>query len=399
MQLPPNQAHRHSHRVWVKCGHLFYNWINGMTSQATPPTILHVIDTTGPGGAETVFLNLAEKMHIKGYRNLALIKGSGWVQSQLELRDIPFKVIKPFGFFSIPYYKTLINLIKTENVQFVQAHLLGSALSFSIINMLTRIPVVATLHGQVDVNPNERFIGIKRWLLRRGLSKVVAVSGQLADYLAERKLFSREQLSVIHNGVNVECYNVEKSNQLKQQFKLPTNATLIGSIGNIRPAKDYPTLIEAAKIVVTQNPDTHFFIAGHAKQPLQSQLEAQINALDLSSNIHFLGFLDDTPSFLAQLDVFVLSSEKEGFSISTLEAMAAKVPIVVTRCGGPEEIIEQGKTGVFVDVKSPTQLAQAILTAPNSGVEQVEQAYKVVNEKFSEQVLTNQYQQLCESIL
>ncbi|MDN3648154.1 glycosyltransferase [Reinekea marina] len=370
-----------------------------MTSTATPPTILHVIDTTGPGGAETVFLNLAEKMQIDGYRNLALIKGPGWVQNQLEQRGIPFKVIKPFGFLSIPYYRALLKFVKSENIKFVQAHLLGSALSFSIVSLITRIPVVATLHGQVDVNPNERFMVVKRWLLKKGLRKVVAVSGQLADYLAQRKLFARDQLSVIHNGIDVARYQVEITNELKQRFNLPDNATLVGSIGNIRPAKDYPTLIAAAKIVITQNPDTHFLIAGHAKQALQSQLETQVQELGLTNHIHFLGFLDNTPGFLAQLNVFVLSSEKEGFSISTLEAMAAKIPIVATRCGGPEEILEQGITGTLVDIKSPAQLAQAILTSPTRSNAQVKQAFKVVQEKFSEQILTNKYQQLCASQL
>jgi len=329
-----------------------------MTSRK--PTILHVIDTTGPGGAETVFLNLAEAVSIEGYATLAMIRGQGWVQTQLEKRKIPFVVLSPFGFLSLPYYWAVFKLMKYHNVKFVQAHLLGSALTFAILNLLTRTPVVATLHGKVDVNPNEGFILVKRWLLKKGLNKVVAVSGQLAEYLAERQLFSRAQIVVIHNGIDVDKYQMPDSGRLKREMNLPENAKLVGSIGNIRPAKDYQNLIRAASLVVAKNANVHFLIAGHSKEPLQSELDDLSKQLGIKEHIHFLGFLDDTPEFLAQIDIFVLSSKSEGFSISTLEAMAAKTPIVVTRCGGPEEIIRPGVDGLVVSISSPPELAVGI---------------------------------------
>ncbi|MEJ2065206.1 MAG: glycosyltransferase [Reinekea sp.] len=189
-----------------------------MTSQN--PTILHVIDTTGPGGAETVFLDIAEKMRLADYETLALIKGPGWVQSQLEAREIPFHVLKPYGFLSIPYYRDLIRLIRDKRVRLIQAHLLGSALTSSIIRFFTGIPVIATLHGQVDVNSKERFIALKRLILKFGLSKVVAVSGELADYLADRKLFTRSKIEVIHNGVDINKYGAAARLPLKEQLGL-----------------------------------------------------------------------------------------------------------------------------------------------------------------------------------
>ncbi len=53
-----------------------------------PKTILHAIDTTGPGGAETVFLDLVEKLTLDGYENYAIIKGPGWVENQLKQRGV-----------------------------------------------------------------------------------------------------------------------------------------------------------------------------------------------------------------------------------------------------------------------------------------------------------------------
>jgi glycosyltransferase involved in cell wall biosynthesis len=330
-----------------------------MTSQK--PTILHVIDTTGPGGAETVFLDLAEHMAIDGFRNIALIKGPGWVQSQLESRRVPFEVIKPHGILSLPYYFAVFKLLKKHNVKFVQAHLLGSALTFSILSLITRIPVVATLHGQVDINPNERFVKLKRLLLKKGLKKVVTVSNQLGAYLVDRQLFDEEQLEVIHNGINVDRYNEPNSGAIKKNLNLGEDTKLVGSIGNIRPAKDYQTLIKAAANIIAIRDDVHFIVAGHSKKKLQSELDELVEQLGLSKHIHFVGFLDNTPEFLAQLDVFALSSSSEGFSIATLEAMAAQVPVVVTKCGGPEEIVRPEVDGKMVLIKDPDALSKALL--------------------------------------
>ncbi|TCS44112.1 glycosyltransferase [Reinekea marinisedimentorum] len=363
------------------------------------PTVLHVIDTTGPGGAETVFLDLAENMDLQGYNKLALIKGSGWVEQQLKKRQIPYLVLKPYGFLSLPYYLQLFRIIKKYNVQYIQAHLLGSALSCSILRFLYRVPVVATLHGQVDVNPNERFVAVKRWILKVGLSKVVAVSGQLASYLESRGLFNASQLEVIHNGISTDRYTRAAVRSFRLDLGLNESTKLIGSVGNIRPAKDYKNLIEAAALVIEQEPGVHFLIAGHSKQPLQGELDALVAKLQLGNNVHFLGFVDDTPSFLAQLDVFALSSSAEGFSIATLEAMAANVPVVVTKCGGPEEIITPGVDGIMVPVGNPRALSEAIISALAAPNEFVTSAHEKVVRQFSMQAMVSKYLAIAEKEL
>ena len=75
----------------------------------------------------------------------------------------------------------------------------------------------------------------------------------------------------------------------------------------------------------------------------------------------FLGFREDIPEFLKSLDVFVLSSSDEGFSLSTIQAMATARPVVATRCGGPDGVVEDGVTGSLVSPGDPTALALAIV--------------------------------------
>lgn len=361
---------------------------------ATPPTILHTIDTTGPGGAETVFLQIAKQLCIPGYRNLAIITGPGWVEQQLQARNIAYFILKPFGFGLLPYYWALIKLIRRENIRLIQANLLGSALTFALVGFITRTPVVATLHGRVDVHPGERFLTLKNLLLNWGISQLITVSQDLAEYIAQRKLFKLNKMSVIYNGINPALYNTPKTNTLKTRLALPNNALLIGCVGNIRPAKDYPTLIAAAAIIIKHQPNAHFVIAGHTKQPLLSQLQQQVAQLGIHKHVHFIGFQEDTPVFLKQLDCFCLSSISEGFSIATLEAMASDIPIVATKCGGPEEILTHEITGLLVPSATPEALAQSLLRLlenPALGQLLAQQAKKHLLNTFTDSIMFSAY--------
>ncbi|WP_027328178.1 glycosyltransferase [Marinimicrobium agarilyticum] len=324
------------------------------------PTILHAIDTTGPGGAETVFLDLAQHLTVEGFNNFAIIKGPGWVEDQLKARGIPYTIVKPYGFLSLPYYWTLFRLLRKHNVKLIQAHLLGSTLTYSILSLLLRIPLVATIHGQVDINPNEKHVYLKNRIMRCGVDRLVAVSQQLANYIAERKLFKKDQIEVIYNGVDVERYGKNDSREIRDQLALEDEAFLIGCVGNVRPAKAYHILIDAAKILEQKFPHIHFVIAGHQKPQLMSELEAQLKRQGLESRVHFIGFHPNTAEFLGQMDMFALSSASEGFSIATIEAMATGLAVVATRCGGPEEILSDEDNGILVDSMSAEALSKAV---------------------------------------
>lgn len=361
---------------------------------ATSPSILHAIDTTGPGGAETVFLDLVQYLTIPQHQNIALIKGPGWVEQQLIKRGIRYFVLKPYGFLSLPYYWQVLKLLRQQNVRLVQANLLGSTLTFSILTLLLGIPLVATLHGQVDVNPQERFIGLKNRLMKWGVNQLVCVSDDLRRYIAGRKLFALDAIKTIYNGIDPERYKNAAAIDIRRQLNLPPDTRLIGAIGNIRPAKDYANLIRAAQQVLQSHNDVHFVIAGHPKKDLMNELNRLVGELNLSAHLHFVGFLDNTPGFLADIDVFVLSSISEGFSIATLEAMASGLPVVATRCGGPEEILTPEVDGVLVAKSNPAELAGALMQTLEDAqlrASLAEQAQLTVQERFSISAMLKRY--------
>ena len=144
-------------------------------------TILHTIDTTGPGGAETVFIDLATCLPNDKYRSVVVIRGKGWVYDELRRRGVTPILLDAKGSFNWRYLFGLRKIIKREGVDLVQSHLLGSNVYCALAGMLTGKPVVATFHGAVDVNQQERFISSKFGVINKGASIIVTVSGNLRN--------------------------------------------------------------------------------------------------------------------------------------------------------------------------------------------------------------------------
>jgi glycosyltransferase involved in cell wall biosynthesis len=313
-------------------------------------TILHVIDTTGPGGAETVFIDLADRLRQRGYRSVVCIRGPGWVCDQLRARGLTPYIVDAKGSFNWRFLRELLRIIRRENVDVIQSHLLGSNVYCAMAGLIARKPVIATFHGMVDVGPNERFRGAKLWLMNRGVRRFVAVSKNLRDAIEREGLLDASRCDIIYNGIDLARYGRTDSRELRQRLGLGDDAVLVGSLGNVRPAKAYDLLIRAARRVIDQRPEVHFVIAGDAKNTLHKKLAALADELGVADHIHFIGFCDDSAGYLAQLDYFLLTSSSEGLSIATIEALATGLPAVVTRCGGPEEIVTPEQDALMVGI-------------------------------------------------
>lgn len=322
--------------------------------------ILHVIDTTGPGGAETVFVELADRLRARGYESIALLRGDGWIRDTLTRRGIRTEILDAKGSFNWRYLRSLCHLIRHERIDLIQSHLLGSNVYCAVAGWFTHRSVVATFHGSVDIDPNERFRRIKFGIMNRAVHHFVAVSESLGHQISQYGVSSRKPCSIIYNGIDIHRYERPRHRELIAELGLPEDSILIGSLGNIRPAKAYDVLIRAAGELCHIDPRLHFIIAGHIKESIARPLRTLASQLNLTDHIHLLGFRSDTAAFLSGLDLFALSSSSEGFSIATIEAQAAGLPVVATRSGGPEEIITHGKTGLLVPTNDPPAIAVAI---------------------------------------
>ena len=323
-------------------------------------TILHTIDTTGPGGAETVFIDLASHLPRDKYRSIVVIRGKGWVYEELCRRGLSPILLEAKGSFNWRYLLALARLARQENVDLIQSHLLGSNVYCALAGLITRKPVVATFHGAVDIGDKERLKGLKFGAINLGASSIVAVSDNLKENIISRTPLRGNKTCVVYNGITTADFNRPRSHEIRRKMGWDQGDIIIGSLGNIRSAKAYDVLLRAATRLKDHTPRFRFVIAGQGKGTLYNDLLKLRDQLELGNTVHFLGFNDDPAGFLSNLDLFLLSSTSEGFSIATIQAMAAGLPVIATRSGGPEEIITHAENGWLVQPGSPEAIAQAI---------------------------------------
>jgi glycosyltransferase involved in cell wall biosynthesis len=124
------------------------------------------------------------------------------------------------------------------------------------------------------------------------------------------------------------------------------------------PRKNIDLLLNATRLIKSQGVDIELLLVGDKDA---EQLSGRVSNLDLTEFVTLRGHLkpSDLGALLQTLDVFVIPSHQEGLCIAALEAMSCGVPVISTRCGGPEEYVIPFKTGALVE-NTPQSLASAI---------------------------------------
>ena len=363
--------------------------------------VLHVIDTAGPGGAETVFLQTATRLDPARFRPATVIGGAGWLAEHLQESGLRPHVVPAKGSFNVRYLATLLRLARQHRSDLIVAHLYGSSIYATLVGTLLSVPVVSVLHGQSDVLDTERFASTKAAIVRRGSRKVIFVSERLREHLQARLRLTAAHCAVIANGVDTEAFRPGRDLSLRAELGLSDDTALIGAIGNVRQPKAYDVLLRGARALLDRSQRFHLVIAGDCANALGRQLQQLSRDLGTERNVTFLGLRPDVSRILNNLDVFVLSSNTEGFSIACIEAMACGVPVVATRSGGPEQILE-GEAGLLVPTADPAALALAvaqILSSKELAAELTAKAMKRVHERYSLTGMLSRYEALLQDVM
>lgn len=365
--------------------------------------ILHIIESWGPGGAETVFADLASGLNPARFAShVMLSRGRDWLYEEVRRRGIAPVVNPSSSGFDLRYLARLAGAVRRLGVDLIQAHTFGTGVYASAAGLICRVPVVCTFHGRLDLGRDARLRSIKYRTLARGASRIVCVSGALrSDVLAALPL-RPAQVSIIHNGVDASRFRPGEDGALRASLGAQPDELLVGAVGNVRRAKGYEILLEAAAEVVRRGVPVRFVVVGQATGPEFQELERRHSELGLGDRVRFLGFRDDVDALYRAFDVYLITSHSEGFSLSTVQALATGLPVVATRSGGPEEIIADGRTGILAELGSATQIADAIesLARDRDLRRRLGDAGRAsAVERFSIQAMVREYEALYDQLL
>lgn len=368
-----------------------------VTADATPPLrVLQVIETGGPGGAETILVELSDGLQRRGHHVSAVVGGEGWLAQTLRERGVKVECHRSFRAFDTELLHLLIGRIRSERIDVVHAHLFGGALYAGLAAWFCGIPAIVTLHGLTDVRDAGLRMTLKRRILRWTAGRIVVVSESLRGEISAALHTSLNRLVVIPNGVrSADGVLAPVRNRAERALASDWRPTLV-AVGNIRAPKGYPVLVQAVALVAKRFPQVRLRVAGQSDGgKLMEELDATVKRLGIEKNVEFLGFVSDPTTLLTDADCFVLASLSEGFSLATIEAMLAGTPVIATRSGGPEEILTDEQTGLLVPPSDPAALAAAIertLLDPTEAFERAQRAQREARERYSLDTMVATYE-------
>ncbi|WP_158135104.1 glycosyltransferase family 4 protein [Photobacterium damselae] len=261
----------------------------------------------------------------------------------------------------------LYRLCKKHKFDIVHTHSSKTGVIGRLAAKLAGVPmVVHTVHGYAfpaAKNKLEKNIFLAmEWLGTKCSDKVICLHD--ADKkIAEEKLGAKaSQIMVLANGVNLSKFNpptLLQKQDIRSELGLPVNATVVGMVGRLWEQKNPKDLLTAAIDILKTRSDVHFVFAGDGE--LRAELEHRTNYHGVSSNIHFLGWRNDTESVLKAFDIFVLPSLWEGMPLAILEAQATGLPCVVSNIQGNNHLVYNEKNGYLFELNNNEQLIHSIL--------------------------------------
>ena len=314
-------------------------------------------------GAQVHTRELAKMLCDRSHDILVVTGASGPFSEALQQLEIPTfacvalqREINP-----LKDWQALVELrriIRQFQPDVVTAHSSKAGILGRIACKLNSVPCIFTAHGWAFTEgvpqPTRTLYQFVERLLEPLASQIICVS-EYDRAIGLGVGMNPRRLMTIHNGMpDIPLY-------LRAD---PTagSPVRIATVARVDSQKDYPTLLKACQPIT----DIHLDLIGDGPQLAEMKDLAQ--SLGMADRVSFLGFRQDVANILAQAHIFTLISNWEGFPLSTLEAMRAGLPIVVSDVGGASEAIIEGETGYCVprgDVLALRERLLALVTDPN----------------------------------
>lgn len=266
---------------------------------------------------------------------------------------------KGSGFdFGLLYY--LVKFCVINRVGIIHAHCETSYLYGGLAGRLTGTPVIGTYHRS-DLSYYQPLFKLK--LFARLLTGCVAISSQRQGLMVDQLGIKADKIQLIPGGVDFDRFDVRKlpKSRIRQQLGLSERSKVLLALGHLGEIKGHDVLIKALQRVKAQFNNVQLYIGGDGSEADRDRLESLVSELGLTNSVVFLGQVTEPECWLAACDVFVTVPREEGFGLVFAEAGAMKKPVVASRVGGIQDIIDHQKTGFLVAPENEAETALAII--------------------------------------
>lgn len=399
-----------------------------MTSQAdSPPLIVHIVHRFSVGGLENGLVNLLNRLprNLARHCVMSLTTADPVFSARVQAGGVEFVELHKRPGQTAWILPAVYQALRQRQPALVHTRNM-TTLECQVAACLARVPV--RVHGEHgwDVNDlhgsNRKYVRLRR-LLRPLVHHQVALSRRTRDYLIADVGVAADQVSELCNGVDVTRFSPPQARVNAFAPDRPWRSAppvrrfaedrggwpardgfVVGTVGRLASVKNQRLLCEAFLQLRSRSPAFrergHLLVVGDG--PDRASLQTLVDQAGAGQVAWFPGERDGIPQWLGAMDVFCLPSLAEGISNSILEAMACARPVIATRVGGNEELVDAGVTGCLLFEANVTSLADAIdgyFSNPALCVEHGRNGRNRAVTRFSLEAMVGAYQALYSGLL
>ena len=313
-------------------------------------TVLFVCSALRRGGAERQWTHLLPALAARGHDvRLLALSDTGPFFDEIRAQGIEARNAGLRSRWDVP--RLVATLRRTASAQVVVSQ--G-------VNALVVAQTLAWRFGAPHVAIDHTPPGLPRRPHRRLLTRLVAPHVSALVVVSEAQLEELRRLgyrpartTVVHNGVPTPQPSRPRAD-VRRDLGLGDADVAVFLIATLRPQKNAPLFLTAARDAAASEPSIRAFVAGGGPEL------PRVRELARGTGIRVLGERDDVPDLLAAADLVCLSSFTEAFPMILLEAMALGRPVISTDVGGVREAVVDGCTGLLVPPRDARALAEAL---------------------------------------
>lgn len=372
-------------------------------------TVCHVITKLELGGAQEIALYAVAHLDRGKFRPV-LVAGPGGMLTEeaAELPGVQTVIIPSLGrnihaFSDLLALFTLISLFRRLRPTIVHTHSSKAGILGRWAAWFARVPIVIhTVHG-FGVTPAQPA------LLRRLFVLLERMTGWVTSHwimVAQVDVQKGRQWRLFQNNVSVVRPGIDPRpfqspidenarNRIREEFGASPGDFLVGTVACLKPQKAPEDVVRVAKILSEKSPEARFVIIGDGE--LRSRVEALIEQYGLRQRIRLAGWRRNIDKAMKCFDALLLTSHWEGLPRVILEASAVGLPVVATKVGGVEEVVQNGENALLYEVGDVEGLAgglKKILEGNEKDAWRLRDMTRELPREFHIEEMVKQYQTL-----
>lgn len=307
----------------------------------------------GMGGSERLVHTLIRSLDRARFRpSLAWLSDADPLREFEQLGVPLYRIPKSRG-LDFSAMRRLARVMQAERIDIVNAqHFMPVVYAYYGCRLAARRALIFTAHSrwEVDNFPLKWRLAGHHLLCRTGAS--VGVTADVSAAIQRVFKLGASQVVTIENGVEIDRFTMQRDvGELRRSLGLVDGEVVIGTVANLKRVKNQLFLLQAFARVAEENERVRLLVVGRGFEGeadnTEEELRRFVSEHGLESRVLFLGYRTDIPELLKVMDIFCLTSLREGLPIGLIEAMAAGLPVVGTNVEGIRDVITPDLDGIL----------------------------------------------------